>query len=816
MQRQSLPHVAKNLGLALAAVVSGEAIRRLSLSGGYVPPMWAPAGLFVGALWIVGLDLWPGVLLGMLALCSVAGTSVGNALGVSAGNVIGALAAGAMLRRLLPPPCRFARVRELITFVGVGGLFGGTVITAGSIFLWLLVDPHRHLSEMAKEVAARWPTTFLGILTVAPAIAVFAPPLPAQGARSRWLEALALAVVTAASSLLVFWVHVDPILWNQPLAYLVFPAGVWAAMRFGTRGASAVVLATAVFAVSATLRDLGPFVGGTVPEGVLRLQAFLTLLALTCQTLASAGAERETAVEALRGSRATLDAAVAHLPLDVRLFDASGACVLQNGASTARWGDLAGARMASLPDAIPEAVALRWRDAFRRGLLGEALRSEATTLLRGEERSALEIEVPIRDGARVRGVLLVDLDTTEQRRSERDRARLEDQLRQAERMESVGRLAGGIAHDLNNLLTPILAYADLALADLSPSGPAPGPEVPVAEVRSHVEQIQSAGQRARDLTRRLLAFGRRQALELRDLDLSDEVRACAKILRRTIRENVELRLELAEVATPVRADSTQIAQILLNLGVNAQDAMPEGGVLTISTGASDLGPDDAKEMPGLAPGRYVRLTVSDTGTGMDEETRARAFEPFFTTKAVGRGTGLGLATVSNIVVQHGGGVRVRTTVGRGTTFEVYLRRSDTVAAGAPSPVAPPARAREGETVLFAEDEAAVRTLVGRILAEYGYASLEARSGEEAVAIAQAHAGRIDLLLTDVVMPGMNGRELHRRIAALRPGTRVLYMSGYTGDVLSRAGLAEEDVPLVAKPFTAEALARRVRAALDEA
>ncbi len=382
--------------------------------------------------------------------------------------------------------------------------------------------------------------------------------------------------------------------------------------------------------------------------------------------------------------------------------------------------------------------------------------------------------------------LIVDI--TERKRAEAEQATLQRRLEEGQRLESLGRLAGGVAHDFNNLLTPILGNAELALTEL-------GPEHPLA---ADLKGILDAATRAGSLTRQLLAFGRRQVLQHRVLDLNAEVEALYAILRRTIGEDVEVRLALATELWPVRGDPSQVHQVLLNLAMNARAAMPNGGVLTIRT----------RNVPGPGPER-VELLVSDTGVGMPPEVRARLFEPFFTTKPLGKGTGLGLATVLGVVQQHGGEIEVETEVGKGTTFRVVLPRTvEEQQQAAPRAQAVPQPARRG-TILVAEDEPGVRRLVETLLTNVGHRVLVAKDGEEALALATAHEGTIDLLLTDVVMPGMNGRELHLALHRQRPGLPVLYMSGYPalpGTLQDILDGQRDDV--LHKPFTrAELLAR---------
>ena len=384
-----------------------------------------------------------------------------------------------------------------------------------------------------------------------------------------------------------------------------------------------------------------------------------------------------------------------------------------------------------------------------------------------------------------------------------ERRQLEQQLRQAQRMEAIGRLAGGVAHDFNNVLTAIFGYADLVLEDLPVGSPS----------RQDLAEIRKAAERASALTRQLLAFSRQQVLEPVVLSLNELVEDIDKMVRRLIGEDIDLRLSLSRDLGNVRTDPGQMQQVIMNLVVNSRDAMPTGGKLVLETSNTELSEQYAEMHQPVAPGPYVMLAVSDTGCGMDAETKARVFEPFFTTKEKGKGTGLGLSTVYGIVKQSGGYVWVYSEPGRGTTFKIYLPRVD-------APAQPPAQRPEAgsvagtETILLGEDDDMLRPLAKGLLERLGYTVLEATNTEEALAIAARHAGPIHLLVADVVMPGASGRDLARRLSESRPETRTLYMSGYTDDAIVHHGMLEPGLNFLQKPFTPAVLARKVRDVLD--
>jgi PAS domain S-box-containing protein len=502
-------------------------------------------------------------------------------------------------------------------------------------------------------------------------------------------------------------------------------------------------------------------------------------------------AERRRADKALRLQKETLQAIVDNIPEMVVFLDASVRPLIVNRdfERILGWTVEEAQRVDLLAELYPDPVA-RQRAAEFIGASGGRWGEFRTRTRSGGTIDTEWVNVRLSDGT----IIGVGRDVTE-------RKQLEDQFRQAQKMEAVGRLAGGVAHDFNNLLGVITGYAELGMRGLEPGHAA----------LPRLEQVLRAAERAAGLTKQLLAFSRRQKLEPKLVDLNFVLRDLEKMVHRLIGEDIALDLRLAPGLAVVRTDPGQFEQLVMNLVVNARDAMPHGG--TISIGTSDT---DAAEFRGAAhwrveDGRYVRVVVSDTGEGMDEATRARVFEPFFTTKAVGVGTGLGLATVYGIVKQSGGHIFVESAAGKGTTFRIYL--PSVTEAPAAAVAAPPESIEGRETILVVEDQEALREVIREGLGMLGYEVLLAGSGETALELARSHEGPIHLMLTDVVMPQMSGPDLARRIESIRAGIKVLFMSGYTSDVLLRQGATDRGIQLIEKPFTNQALARKVHEVL---
>jgi two-component system, cell cycle sensor histidine kinase and response regulator CckA len=498
--------------------------------------------------------------------------------------------------------------------------------------------------------------------------------------------------------------------------------------------------------------------------------------------------------------------------LDTSLEDLAGGLAAQDEAGApVNWPAMPGMAAHEPGPASGRVLRLRGRSGAASGGSQPMAGTSGPAAPGSPERWLVANSTTVRDcEGRVNLIINSAYDFTERKQAEVALHRSEEQLRQSQKMEAVGRLAGGVAHDFNNLLTAINGYSEMMMKSLRENDP----------LQSTVAEIKRAGERAASLTRQLLTFSRRQVLASRVLDLNQVVSEIRQMLGRLIGEDIQLLTVGDPALAKINADPGQMEQVILNLALNARDAMPTGGRLTIETANVRLDKEQTGTFFAIDPGRYIRLTVSDTGVGMNDEIKAHLFEPFFTTKPAGQGTGLGLSTVYGIVKTAGGNLSVASEPGIGTTFSVYLpvaHQADDATAEVSKPVAKAAPGRSGkETILLVEDEDMVRRLIGQVLLSHGYTILEAGSGLAALEVVERNPGKIDLLLTDVVMAGMSGRELSEKLLLLRPDLKVLYMSGYTDDAILRHGVFQSSTAFLGKPFSPGTLVRKLREVIDGA
>ena len=787
----------------LATVYYGAALLGLHYAsiGQSISLVWPPTGIAIAALTMLGYRYWPGVALGAFLANAATPVSLLVAATIALGNTLEALVAAYLLRRTAGPRPDLDDIRATRTLLLAAAPLGALCSAGiGSAALWLTgAIP----TQAAPTAAAIWWTgDFLGAILVAPVFLSWPRSPQAEANTRRLLEVMLLCVGTFVAAELGLGQFLDSrtlTALNYP--YLLFPFVIWAALRFGARGASLMSLTVAVVAVVHTVRGGSPFVGASAVKTLVALACYLVLVSVTALTLAAAVRwERQQATLALTESEGRLHRALNAARMGIWFWS-----VEKNELT---WDDnlrqLYGLEPRERISGYEEFLSRVHPD--DRVLVSEQVRRVL------EEGGDLDYEfrITLPDG-RVRWIA----DQGEIRRDEQgrpiyltgvctdvtDRRLAEERLRQAHRMESVGRLAGGVAHEANNQMSVILGAADFILRRT---------DVPEA-VRTDVEFVQKAAERTAAVTAQLLAFSRRQILKPEVLDVNAVVKAWAPVLRRIMGEDCGVVLRLAPELGQVRADPGQLEQVLLNLALNARDAMPRGGTISVETFGTELTSAYARAKPGTAvhAGDYIVVAVTDTGHGMDKETLSHIFEPFFTTKGVGQGTGLGLSTVYGIVKQSEGYVWAYSEPGQGTTFKIYLPvRSGSAVTGQKKSV--PVQARAGERILVVEDEAPVRRMMKRALEDAGYRVLDAGSGDEALDIAAGSAGQINLVLTDVVMPGTGGRELAEQLRKQMPEVPVLFTSGYTDGEIERRGLLGPEAAFTQKPLTPSALVHAVQ------
>ena len=633
-------------------------------------------------------------------------------------------------------------------------------------------------------------------------------PLGVQGACVVGIPILALSVAFA-----VFYNSMDGIGPAFVAGSLAGLLGAFAAMYLFTRGIARRVkrveqLAHGVAGVSQQAADGGSAGGDEIARLERTLHETSRLMAVQSEELRAAKDEMERRVgqrtaelsranEELRASNEMRQMLIRSSPLAIWSLDRQGRVVFWSPASERIFGWSEGEAVGEILPVIPESRRVEFEEALRRLSSGVPLEAAERTHQR-KDGKLIEVaiwSVPLHDAsAKVVGFLTFEADITE-------RKQLEEQFRQSQKLEAVGRLAGGVAHDFNNLLTVIMGYVEMLMAEARTKGsPA---------MVEYGQEIQHAAERAGALTGQLLAFSRRQITQPRSIDLNETVEQSMKLLRRVIGEDISIRTHLDSGLWKIKADPIHIDQAIMNLVVNARDAMPNGGTLTVETANVMLDDDYAGLHLGVKAGPYAMLAVSDAGSGMTEEVRQRIFEPFFTTKEPGKGTGLGLSIVYGVVKQNLGDVIVYSEPGKGTSFKLYFPMAEGSHRIHEAIGKSPAL-RGDETVLLCEDEERIRKLVNAMLTRQGYKVLEAGTPDAAIAMARDYAPAIDLLLTDIVMPQMSGFELAKAIREARPEVKVLYMSGYTDNRVNSEWVLDADTPFLHKPFTAPVLAQKVR------
>ncbi len=794
------------------------AVARLSLSLLFEPEgiaaIWPPAGIFLSAVLLSRPAARPALVVVLTAADLWAELLAGTPLPVSLAYALvlagEATLSSYLLLRFMGEPPTFGRARDVLGFVLLSLLF------SNGLMALVAAEASLHLPGASSfwKSWLWWATSGgIGNLLVTPFVMSWASWIrtgPGKWSRRRALEGTALLVLLAPLNVAAFGLLGRSELFLLLLPYSTFPFQLWAALRVGIRGVTSATIVLAAIAVAFAAQGRVTSIHETHLATVIVVQLYIAIMAIPTLFLAAVVAERRRTAETLRESEGRLRQAAEAGKVGLWEWD------LRTGRVyfSSEWKRQIGYGEQEVTDSFDEfqsrihpddaEATLRKLRAFAAGPDSE-FRDEFRLRHRdGEYRWILTRAASVHGGrGEPQRILGAHVDITERKRAEQDRDRLRVQFEQAQKMEAVGRLSGGVAHDFNNMLSVILGHAAMALERLDPAEP----------LRADLEEIERAAQRSAELTRHLLAFARRQTIAPRILDLNETVADALKMLGRLIGENIDLRFVPGKGLWSVKIDPVQIDQILTNLCVNARDAIAEVGAIIIETSNAVFDEAYCADRPGHAAGDHVVLSVTDDGCGMGREIVDHVFEPFFTTKTLGRGTGLGLATVYGIVRQNDGFIDVYSEPGKGTTFRIHLPRFAGQAESRAAPVLAEAPRSQGETVLFVEDEASIRALGKKMLERLGYTVIAAGTPSEAVRVAETYAGEIHLLVTDVVLPEMNGRELAGRIEALRPMVRTLYMSGYTTEAIAHGGVLDDGIHFVQKPFSSANLAKEVREAL---
>jgi two-component system, cell cycle sensor histidine kinase and response regulator CckA len=900
-----------------------------ALMGGNIPLVWAPSGIALAAILLFGYRMWWGVALGACLFSFVQGTpGAFFTLATAIGNTIGAVVCAYLLEHFVQFQYSMNRVKYVAGFILFACLLGTTVNAAfnvvGLCYSGQLPWEHLLWKQGFSTVVVWWVPNAMGALVVTPLILAWAAPASLRWTRRRVIEAvccgggLLIGTQLSFNSWFVYGVE------NYPLAYLPYPFLVWAALRFGLRGATTGTFVISSLSIYELLHQLGPFWAGKGHDqtSLMLIGCYIGIVAVGNLLLAAAAVEREAALRATVKSESRYRGVVEDQTDLICRFKPDGTLVFVNQAYCCFHNEQAENLVGSnffqnLPEPdrdIPLAEFARltpdnpirmydnkamlspdqfvWQQCVVRALFDDedqliefqAVVQDITrrkqseeALRRGEERlqgilhsmpdgvvvldergwvtlfnpaaekifqrkanqaldgsldgflaaddrpkygeclagqaGVIEVNALLPGG----GLLPIDVAVNKIPRGKTamsivvvrdisERKKLEDQYRQAQKMEAVGRLAGGIAHDFNNLMQAILGYSNLLDRRLPLGDPN----------HEAVEQIQKSLAHASSLTRQLLAFSRKQVLTPKLLPLNTAVSDMNHLLQRVLGETIQLKMKLAAPVPWIRADPGQMEQLILNLAINARDAMLQGGTLGIETGSVEFHEEKTFSSGRINAGSYAVLKISDTGCGMSPEAQAHLFEPFFTTKGSGKGTGLGLSNVYGVVKQSGGEIMVTTRVGRGTTFEIYLPRFDAgIVESDSTHIVSPQTTRGTETVLLVEDEELVRMMLVEVLKAADYTVLDARHGADALELAERHQGPIDLLVTDMTMPGFSGSELARRLAVPRPNMRVLFISGYTDVEAAQLGKINQPVQFLQKPFHPDAFLTKTRQILDQ-
>ena len=798
------------------------AAARLGLALAFVNPsataVWPPTGIAIAAVLILGSRrAWPGIFLGALFINYATTGSAATSLAIATGNTLEALTAGWLLTRFATGRASLRRATGIFRFVLLAGLLS-TVVSATVGVTSLTMGGFARWSEFGSLWLTWWLGDAVGAIVVAPVLLCWVADRGLERWRTRGVELSLVFVILVGVGWIVF------VATTAPVGFLALPVCVWVAFRFGQREAATATCVLSAIATWATVNGYGSFAASQSPNtALLYLQAFMAVIALIGLTVGAGVEERARAQEQARLlNAAASDAAEDFLkrseqrlktiidaePACVKLVSPDGVLLEMNPAGLAMLGaknisQVVGHRVVDIVHPDDRA---RFLETHRAASGGTPGRMQFRIVgLDGNQRwvdsHMVPFDTPISGAGAQRTVLSVTSDVTSQRH-------LEDQLRQAQKLDALGRLVGSVAHDFNNFLTALVGYTELALRQIGDD------ERVYPDLKNDLKEVLNVAQRATALTKQLLIFSRRPTLDAKPVSVDGVLAPLAPMLAELLGPEVGVRTVLASGETKVRIDPNHLEQIAVNLAVNARDAMPEGGEVVIETHVvpieETIAADHAVTPP---PGPYVQLSVADSGVGMDDVVKAHLFEPFFTTKPLGHGTGLGLATVYGIVKQSGGYVRVSSRPGHGTTFTIYFPLvPESLPIESPAPVAP-GRADDNATVLVVDDDDDVRAVARDVLREHGYRVLDARTGEEATQLSAAYGSTIHLIVSDVILPGMNGPDLVSRLRRSRPELRALFISGYGHLAIVHHGLLDPEAVLLEKPFTSEQLLTYVQGSL---
>ena len=772
--------------------------RESSFIGGTVALVWPPSGIALAAVILYGYRFWPGVALGAFFFAAAQGnTSISFIFLTAVGNTVGALACAYLLERIVKFNPSMEQVRDVAGLVALASMLG-TTVNAGFTVMGLCYSGQLGWEAMFPKMMEWWVPNAMAGLVVTPFILSWAVKSHLKWKPIVMIESACCAVGLLLGTLVSFTTWYAHGIQNYPLAYLPYPFLVWGALRFGQRGATTGTLLVASVAIYQLLRSRGPFVTGSERESLMLIGSYIGVLGVTNMLLAAVGIERFRAERAVQDSERRYRGVVEDQAELICRFGPNGLLTFVNGAycrfhrktreellgSRFEPNLVVGEREVSLSDftsaGVPEPAV---------SFDGRVVRSDGEVVwqlctvrrLVDEEGGGHEFQAVIQDITR--------------------RRQIEEQLRQAQRMEAIGQLAGGIAHDFNNLLIIIKGYMTLLLNNQGYD------EKTVATLK----KVLTAGERASSLTQQLLTFSRKQALRFQVLNLNEVLQETTRMLGRLIGENIRQTLSCSEPAPHIRADAGMLQQVLLNLAVNARDAMKQGGDLYFSTSEIMVGETYVRMKGKGRPGEFICLTVRDSGAGIPEKDLPRIFEPFFTTKPDGEGTGLGLATVFGIVEQHDGWITVDSEVGKGTVFRIYFPRIDPSTAGELNVAKTDVRVVGGsETILVVEDEGPLREVVRSILESYGYRVFDAPDANVALELWRKHRDEIDMLMTDMILPeGPSGKDLGDRLMAEKPSLRVLYTSGYNMDEFRKQMPLDEGDNFLPKPYHPQMLAQAI-------